>query len=425
MTTGSLPQDNDERTDRADQRRIAQCGSDGEESFLFTSESVGVGHPDKLCDIVCDAILDAHLALDPLAKVSCEAAAKTGMIMLLGKIESTARVDYEQVARNTILNIGYDDSSKGFDGRTCNVLLAITHNSSSSQNGPTRGNEEVKVTASEQGLMFGYATDETPECMPLTLLLAHKLTARYQMLREAMALPWARPDAKSQVTVAYKFENGACIPLRVHSIVMSVQHSPDISLEKLRKQLLEEVVLPVCPAQYIDDETQFHLNPCGTFWHGGPMGDAGLTGRKIIVDTYGGWGAHGGGSFSGKDPSKMDRSAAYAARWIAKSLVRAGLCRRVLIQIAYGIGSAEPVSLTVFSYGTSILSEAELLDVVNSNFNLRAGLIISELNLRRPIYKATATNGHFGHEDFPWEKAKKLLIPPHIASKIRSSVANQ
>ncbi|KFD49072.1 hypothetical protein M514_10014, partial [Trichuris suis] len=421
MTTGSLTQDGDERTDLTDQRRIAQCGSNREESFLFTSESVGVGHPDKLCDIVCDAILDAYLAEDPFAKVSCEAAAKTGLIMLLGKVESTARIDYEQVARDTILRIGYDDSSKGFDGNTCNVLLAITHSSSTQ----THGNGEVKVTASDQGLMFGYATDETPECMPLTLLLAHRLTARYQMLRESSALPWARPDAKSQVTIAYKFENGACVPLRLHSIVMSVQHSPEISLEKLRKQLLEEVVLPVCPSQYIDDKTQVHLNPCGTFWHGGPMGDAGLTGRKIIVDTYGGWGAHGGGSFSGKDPSKMDRSAAYAARWIAKSLVAAGLCRRVLIQIAYGIGSIDPVSLTIFSYGTSTLSEGELLDVVNSNFNLRAGFIIKELNLRRPIYRATAENGHFGHEDFPWEKAKKLIIPPSIAAKIRGATASR
>ncbi|CDW57527.1 protein sams a [Trichuris trichiura] len=424
MTTGSLTQDGDERAVPADQRRIAQCGSNGEESFLFTSESVGVGHPDKLCDIVCDAILDAYLTEDPFAKVSCEAAAKTGLIMLLGKVESTARIDYEQVARNTILRIGYDDSSKGFDGNTCNVLLAITH-SSSPRSERAYKNGEVKVTASDQGLMFGYATDETPECMPLTLLLAHRLTARYQMLRESSSIPWARPDAKSQVTVAYKFENGACVPLRLHSIVMSVQHSPDISLEKLRKQLLEEVVLPVCPSQYIDDKTQVHLNPCGTFWHGGPMGDAGLTGRKIIVDTYGGWGAHGGGSFSGKDPSKMDRSAAYAARWIAKSLVVAGLCRRVLIQIAYGIGSVDPVSLTIFSYGTSLLSEAELLDVVKSNFNLRAGAIINELNLRRPIYRSTSENGHFGHEDFPWEKAKKLIIPPCVAAKIRGATSSR
>lgn len=377
-------------------------------TFLFTSESVGEGHPDKICDQISDAMLDAHLRLDPDAKVACETASKTGMIMLFGEISSKVIVDHQQVVREAIQSIGYDDSAKGFDYKTCNILSALEEQSPEIAQGVHVGREEEDIGAGDQGIMFGYATDETTECMPLTIVLAHKLNAKIAEYRRSGVLPWARPDTKTQVTCEYRMEKGACVPVRVHTVVISVQHSDYVSTQQLRKELMDKVVTAVIPRKYIDSQTIFHLQPSGRFVIGGPQGDAGLTGRKIIVDTYGGWGAHGGGAFSGKDMSKVDRSGAYAARWVAKSLVKSGLCRRVLVQLSYAIGVAEPLAVFITTYGTGVKPDAELHKIVEKNFDLRPGKIVQELNLKQPIYQRTACYGHFGRDEFPWEKIKPL-----------------
>jgi S-adenosylmethionine synthetase len=373
--------------------------------FLFTSESVGEGHPDKMCDQISDAVLDALLAEDPNSRVALESLAKTGLIVLAGEITSRARPDYVKIARQTAIDIGYDSADVGFDGKNCAVLTAIEPQSADISQGVTEGQGLHKEQgAGDQGLMFGFACDETPEEMPLPIAMAHRLMENLAKLRHGHKFDWLRPDAKSQVTVRYV--DGR--PVEVTAVVISTQHSPDVKYETIREAMIEELIKKTIPAQYLTRATVFHVNPTGSFIIGGPHGDCGLTGRKIIVDTYGGYGRHGGGAFSGKDPSKVDRSACYMARHVAKNVVAAGLASKCEIQVAYAIGVAEPVSLLVDTFDTGVVPEHKLSATLREMFDFRPAGIIKTLDLKRPIYRATASYGHFGRDPrdglFPWER---------------------
>ncbi|RUO63421.1 methionine adenosyltransferase [Pseudidiomarina planktonica] len=369
---------------------------------LFTSESVSEGHPDKIADQISDAVLDAILQVDPKARVACETYVKTGMVLVGGEVSTTAWVDIEDITRKTVREIGYTHSDMGFDADSCAILNAIGKQSPDINQGVDRESPEEQG-AGDQGLMFGYASNETSVLMPAPVTYAHRLVQRQAEVRKNGLLEWLRPDAKSQLTFVY--ENGK--PVGIDTVVLSTQHREDISLAQLKEAVMEEIVKPVLPADWVTPETRFHINPTGRFVIGGPMGDCGLTGRKIIVDTYGGMARHGGGAFSGKDPSKVDRSAAYAARYVAKNLVAAGLAERCEIQISYAIGVAEPTSISIETFGTSKHDEVALIALVRRHFDLRPYGLIKMLDLERPIYGETAAYGHFGREQFPWEKTDK------------------
>jgi S-adenosylmethionine synthetase len=379
--------------------------------YLFTSESVNEGHPDKLCDQVSDAIVDACLACDPNARVACETAAKDNHIVLLGEVSFNGTVDFEQVVRDTVKHIGFDDVAKGMDYKTVTIQNLLSEQSPDIAQGVHVGRSELDIGAGDQGLMFGYATDETPELFPLSHLLANRLGMRLTQVRKDGTLPYLRPDGKTQVTMEYVVHtDGSLTPRRVHTVVISTQHDDKVALATLQKDLMEHVIMPIIPESYRDEQTIYHLNPSGRFVIGGPQGDAGLTGRKIVVDTYGGWAAIGGGCFSGKDFTKVDRSAAYAARWIAKSLVASGFCHRCQVQISYAIGIAQPTSIYVEDFGTGSLEHDEYLAIIRSNFDLRPGAIVRDLNLRKPRFLKTAAYGAFGRLDagFEWEVPRIL-----------------
>ena len=382
--------------------------------ILFTSESVTEGHPDKICDQISDAVLDAMLEQDPMSRVACETAITTGLVLLMGEVTSNAQVDLQKIVRETICEIGYDNTKKGFDGNLCVIIISLDKQSSDIAMGVDMALEAklsdkkiASIGAGDQGMMFGYATNETDEYMPYPIHLAHKLSRQLAKVRKDGTLPYLCPDGKAQVTVEYNAEGK---PLRLDAVVVSSQHNEDVSWEQIKKDIRKYVIDAVLPAELIDADTKMYINPTGRFVIGGPNGDSGVTGRKIIVDTYGGWARHGGGAFSGKDPTKVDRSAAYAARYVAKNIVAAGLCDRAEVQLSYAIGVAEPTSVRIDTFGTGKLPEEKLVDIINENFDLRPAGIIQMLNLRRPIYNQTAAYGHFGRNDLdlPWEKLDKV-----------------
>ena len=382
--------------------------------ILFTSESVTEGHPDKICDQISDGVLDAMLAQDPMSRVACETAITTGLVLVMGEVTSNAQVDIQKIVRDTIVEIGYDSTDKGFDGNLCGVMVSLDKQSADIALGVDKA-LEAKLTdsqidaigAGDQGMMFGYASDETEDFMPYPIYLAHKLSRQLSKVRKDGTLPYLRPDGKSQVTVEYDNEGK---PLRIDAVVVSSQHSDDVDWEKIQEDIRKYVIDAVLPEELIDDDTKIYINPTGRFVIGGPNGDSGVTGRKIIVDTYGGWARHGGGAFSGNDPTKVDRSAAYAARYVAKNLVAAGLCHKAEVQLSYAIGVASPTSVRIDTFGTGVLPEEKLVDIIQDNFDLRPAGIIQMLDLRRPIYKQTAAYGHFGRNDLdlPWEKLDKV-----------------
>ena len=378
-------------------------------SYLFTSESVSEGHPDKVADQISDSILDAILEKDARARVACETLVTTGMVVIAGEITTSAWVDMPHVVRETVKEIGYNSSEMGFDWQSCAVLTSIDKQSEDIAQGVNEGEGiDLDQGAGDQGLMFGYASDETDVLMPLPITLAHRLTKRQSEVRKSGRLPWLRPDAKSQVTVQYDYD----VPKRLEAVVLSTQHAPDISYEALKEGVMEEIVKPILPAGMVDKNTKFFINPTGRFVIGGPVGDCGVTGRKIIVDTYGGKGSHGGGAFSGKDPSKVDRSSSYMGRYIAKNVVAAGIAKQLEVQIAYAIGISQPVSVNVNSFGSGRLPDEKIRELIISHFDMRPKAIIQQLNLLRPIYRATAAYGHFGREEasFTWEKTDRAAL---------------